>query len=67
MIEINGFEKQRKKAGLTQQEVADALKVAQCTVSLWESGVTYPTGNRIQAIAKLYGCTIDELYAEKPA
>ena len=59
---MNGFEKCRLRAGLTQVEVAEALHVAQPTVSLWETGKTFPPGAKIPSIARLYGCRIDDLY-----
>lgn len=59
---INGFEKCRRLAGMTQTDVAKALNIAQCTVSLWESGKTFPRGNMVVAVAELYGCTIDALF-----
>lgn len=62
---INGFEKCRRLAGMTQTDVAKALNIAQCTVSQWESGKSYPRGNMIVAVAELYGCTIDELFGKE--
>lgn len=62
---INGFEKCRRLAGLTQMDVAKALSVAQCTVSQWESGKSYPRGSLMLAVAELYGCTTDQLYGKE--
>lgn len=59
---MNGFQKCRIRAGLTQAEAAEALHVVQTTISAWETGHTYPTGKRVAAIARLYGCTIADLY-----
>ena len=53
----------RKRAGLTQTDVAKALGVTVSAVCQWENGLTTPTGKRLPEIAKLYGCTIDELLA----
>lgn len=66
---MNGFEFCRRRAGLTQQEVADSMKVTQGTVCTWETGRAYPTGEKILALSKLYRCSTDDLYAgagEKP-
>lgn len=55
----------RLKAGLTQEEVAKHLGVRQATISWWESGRGFPKAQKPPAIARLYGCTIDELFAKK--
>ena len=60
---MNGFEYCRKRAGLTQVQVAAALNVKQGTVCAWETSRSYPTGKKILALTKLYNCTPDELYA----
>lgn len=62
---INGFEKCRRLAGLTQTDVAKALNIAQCTVSQWENGNSYPRGNMVVAVAELYHCTTDQLYGKE--
>ena len=53
----------RLKAGLTQEEVAKHLGVRQATISWWESGRGFPKAQKLPALARLYGCTIDELFA----
>lgn len=60
--QINGFERARRRADLTQMEVANAMHVSQGTVSGWEAGKSYPTGSKLAALAKLYNCTIDQLF-----
>ena len=54
----------RKKSGLSQAAVGAALGVAAAAVSQWETGETSPKTKRLPEIAKLYGCTTDELLAE---
>ena len=54
----------RKKAGLTQMEVAKALGVSDAAVCQWEKGETMPTGKRLREVAKLYKCSIDKLLKE---
>lgn len=48
-----------------QTDVAKALNIAQCTVSQWETGNSYPTGSRLMEVASLYHCTIDELFRKE--
>lgn len=55
----------RLKAGLTQEEVAKHLGVRQATISWWESGRGFPKAQKLPAIARLYGCSIDELFEKK--
>ena len=45
----------------TQKEVAKVLGVRESTVSKWERGEAKPRADKLPRIAKLYGCTIDEL------
>ena len=51
----------RKKKGLTQEELAEALFVSRTAVSKWEQGRGYPSIDSLKAISKFYGVTIDEL------
>ena len=51
----------RKKKGLTQEALADALFVSRTAISKWESGRGYPNIESLKAIAKFYCVTIDEL------
>lgn len=59
-----GFRKARLSAGMTVAEVMKALSVTDAAVYQWETGVTMPTGKRMVEIAKLYGCTVDDLLRE---
>lgn len=55
------FKEARQKAGLSARRVSVALDVSQQAVFDWEAGRYNPGANRLPEIAKLYGCTIDEL------
>ena len=53
----------RRKAGLTQMQVAQNLSIMQSTVAKWESDdVSYPRAALLPVLADLFHCTIDELY-----
>lgn len=54
----------RVRAGLTQKKVAEALGTAQSTIAMWENGISLPRADKLPEIAKLYGCTVDELFGE---
>lgn len=43
----------RERAGLTQQNVADALKLSNGAVGQWEIGMVYPTRKNEAKLAKL--------------
>lgn len=53
----------RAKAGMSQAVVAEELGIAPAAVSQWETGKTSPRTTMLLKIAKLYGCTTDELLA----
>ena len=59
--------KERRLRGAipTQQEVAKRLGVKPGAVSKWETGRTMPRVDKLPAIAKLYGCTVEELLADR--
>lgn len=59
------FKSAREGRGLSQQELAQELGVDQSTVSLWESGKTKPRANLLPRVAKILGCTVDELLADE--
>ena len=51
----------RKKKGLSQEEVADALGVSRQTVSKWETGMSTPDFDKIQPLCELYEISTNEL------
>ena len=51
----------RKKAGLTQEKVAEYLGVTFQSVSRWENGAAYPDIQILPAIANYFNVTTDEL------
>ena len=57
---------QRKRAGLTQIELAEKLGVSIATLRRWEAGETAPTGTRIIEIANLLQIAPDELVNDNP-
>lgn len=55
----------RREAGLTQATVAEHLGVSAAAVCLWETGKTMPDPRKLPVLAKLYGCTVDELLPDE--
>lgn len=51
----------RAKRGLTQERLAVAMGIDRSTVTKWESGAAMPRADKLTELAKVLGCTIDEL------
>lgn len=51
----------RKRAGLTQEEVAERLGVSRQTIGKWEVDETLPDIRQSKRLATLYGVTLDDL------
>lgn len=60
---MNQFAVFRKKAALTQAEVAKVLNIDTSTVAKWETGSSLPRSDKLPVLARMYGCTLDELLA----
>ena len=56
-----GYLSARKKAGLSQAEAAAQLGVSSVAVCHWETGKHHPRGKLLLEVARVYGCTVDEL------
>lgn len=52
----------RQNAGMTQQEVAADMGVAQNTISNWETERYFPYVRQLPQLARIFGCKIDELF-----
>ena len=51
----------RRRMGLTQEQLADRLGVSFHSVSRWENGTTYPDMEKLPEIARLFDTTTDAL------
>jgi transcriptional regulator with XRE-family HTH domain len=61
---MNGIEHCRKKAGLTQVQLADSLGVSQANISAWEKGKAFPSADKLPSIAEVLKCKIDDLFGK---
>lgn len=52
----------RKKAGLTQEQLAARLNVTFQTVSKWETNTSSPDLSMIIPLTRLFGVSADELF-----
>ena len=51
----------RMKANLSQTELAEKLAVTQGAISQWETGESLPRAELLPKLAKILGCSVDEL------
>lgn len=66
-IEIaNRLTEYRKKAGLSQEELADKLGISRQAVSKWERGEASPDTDNLIALSKIYGVSLDDLLFADP-
>lgn len=57
----------RKRALLSQIEVAARLHIDRSTVAKWETGISFPRPKVLYELSKMYGCTMEDLMKEVPA
>ncbi len=55
----------REKAGMTQKNLAEKLYVSPQAVSRWESGDTEPSTTTLNAIAEIFGVSLNELFGHE--
>lgn len=61
---MNIIKKLRESKGMTQKALAHRLGVERSTVAKWETGEATPRSDKLLEIAKIFGCTIDDLFAD---
>ena len=60
----NNLKYYREKAGFTQEQVANELRVTRQSISRWENGKSYPDLDNLALISELYQVSIDHLIKE---
>ena len=55
----------RKRAGLSQESLAEVLGVSRQAVSKWETGETLPETSKLAALASALGVSVDWLLSEE--
>lgn len=51
----------RRRSGMTQEGLADALGVSRQSVSKWESDGSFPEMEKLVQLCDLFGCPLDML------
>lgn len=59
---MNNIKAYRVQMNLTQDELAERLKISRTTVTMWETGEAMPRADKLPELAKILGCTIDDLF-----
>ena len=54
---------QRKKAGFSQESLAEELDVSNRSISKWERGICLPETTKMPALCKLFNITINDLFS----
>lgn len=57
----NNLKKLRKSKKLSQEDLAEKMKVSRQSVSKWETGDAYPEMNNILELCKIFHCHINDL------
>ena len=55
----------RKKAGMSQIDLADAMGVSRQSVSKWETGEANPEISKLTQLARTLGVSVDWLLSEE--
>ena len=56
----------RQKAGMSQDQLAERLRVSRQAVSRWERDETMPETDKVVALADIFGVTTDYLLRPQP-
>ena len=59
---LNNIENIRSLKRISQKDLAEEIGVSQSAVSQWESGQAFPSSDKLPQIAKILGCSIDDLF-----
>lgn len=62
---MNNIAKYRSKKGLTQNELAEELKVTSGAVGMWETGKRVPSLDMAKDIADYFNASIEEVFFEE--
>lgn len=57
----NRIKEQRKRAGMSQEKVAELVGVSRQAVTKWEADLSAPSTENLFALAKIFGTTVDLL------
>lgn len=67
MILVMNIRQKREAINLSQADLAVKLRVTRTAVVNWETGVALPRTRQLPDLARVLGCSIDELFVPEPA
>mgnify|MGYP001851893557 FL=1 len=62
---MNKIKNLREATGKTQKEIASYFNINISTVAKWETGESLPRADKLPELAKILGCTVDELLRDE--
>lgn len=63
---MTALKKLRTEQGLTLEAVGIAMGVTRQCVQMWEAGRRWPSSADLPKLARVLGCSIDDLFAGDP-
>ena len=60
---MNRIRELRQEKQLSQEELARLLGVDRSAVAKWETGTNLPRAEKLIMMARIFGCSVDELLA----
>lgn len=61
---MNTLRNLRIRKGVTQKAIANELHIDVSTVTKWETGKSNPKIAKLPELAKIFGCSIDDLFGD---
>ena len=61
-VDMNSICKLRRKLSMSQHDLAEAMNVTQSAIAKWEAGESKPRSDKLPELAKIFGCSIDDLF-----
>lgn len=58
---LSKLKEMRKNRHLTQSELASQIGVTRRSIIRWENGQTKPSMKKVDMLAEIFSCTVDEL------
>lgn len=55
----------REEMNMSQEELGKEINVTRATISNWETGKSFPDGDKLLELSKLFGISTDVLLGEK--
>lgn len=66
MAFVPHFKAARTARSITQADAAERIGIATSTLSKWENGETEPLASQLDAMADVYGVSVDQLMGRRP-